>query len=201
VSRSKPLRRPPAPPRDDGPMTLEQWLAGGRARLMVSRKDLVVFSEAYLHQRVVPLIADCLKTYEKERRRNRWWRRAWRWLGTRVLGDPVVEPASAFLDAMNEEIEDAAAEVAEEQASEEEAPLPRSCAVCGSYQLEPVNQDGGLKCDRGHVIEEPPPAPGMVPVSYVPPSTLADAGYRTSGPHSRTEADLAAEAARVTRDG
>ncbi len=40
---------------------------------------------------------------------------------------------------------------------EENGEPVKTCIVCGSMQWQPVNERGGLQCDKGHVLENPPP--------------------------------------------
>jgi hypothetical protein len=180
------------------PMPMAQWLAGRNSELVVNRGELQSYVYEYHKAVLVPFIADCIKEADRERRRRVFYRRFFRWLRDMVFGPeqaPVVVEA-AHLSQAREEREDAAAD--QEEATAGEAQPPRTCVVCGSAALEPVNERGGLKCDRGHMIEEPPPDQGISPelgpeqlVRLYPKPETATAALALSDPNPARVMDAA----------
>lgn len=163
------------------PQRLDAWLAGRNAELVVNRGELLTFVDEHARAVLVPLIADCIKAYDAERQRRVWPRRFLRWVRDILLGPEKPATDETYLAQQQAEREDAA---------EDEAPVEmgsrRSCVTCGSVHLMAVNERGGLRCDRGHVIEEPPQVE-EVATSEGPP------GFRLVTPDRRSVVPYDAE--------
>lgn len=149
-------RRRKRHPRGESPQSipLEEWIGGQNGGLLVSRKQLWDVIESYTKQRLIPLIAQCITAYDNERRQRVWWRRLLRMVkGLFLRAEQRAERAESYLDQLEAERETEADEPVE---VEQQSPRPRSCVVCGSSTFRAVNDRGGLECEHGHVIEEPP---------------------------------------------
>lgn len=134
---------------DQKAVTFDEWLEGSNALRYATRQQVVSYSQFQLRNQIMPLMGETIKAYEAEMKRNRWYRRLGRW----VKGFFVSKSLQvADLPA------DARAELRDQlDAAEVEPEKPgQTCVTCGSAQLEPVDERGGLKCHKGHVIEEPP---------------------------------------------
>ena len=128
-------------------VTFDEWLEGNNKNKYATRDQVVSYSQFQLRNQIMPLMGETIKAYEAEMKRNRWYRRLWRWIkGLFVTKSLEVADLPA----------DARAELREQLDAAEPETKGRTCVVCGSAQLEPVNEKGGLQCEKGHVVEEPP---------------------------------------------
>ena len=134
-------------------VTFDEWLEGSNAQKFATRDQLVAYSQFQLREQIMPMVGEAIKAYDAEIRYQRWYRRFDRWLKGLFVRKQL-EVADLPADARAElRAELDAAEV--EPEPEERKPV-RTCPTCGSAQLEPVNASGGLQCQDGHVIEDPP---------------------------------------------
>lgn len=134
----------------------KDWIAGENALRFATREQVVAFANLQLREQIVPLIRNAIIRYDRQQRAKRWYLRLLRWLLK------PWRPTTA-----QEQVQDILAEAAEEESvvgtiggtgrPDDNGEVRKSCVTCGSFQLEPVNERGGLQCDRGHIIEEPPP--------------------------------------------
>ncbi len=134
-------------------VSFDEWLQGSNALKFATREQVVAYSQFQVREQIMPLIGECIKAYHHETQQKRWYRRLGRWLKglfvTKKL--EVAElPAEARAELRAE------LDAAEAKPEPEEQKPVRTCATCGSAQLEPVNEMGGLVCHNGHVIEDPP---------------------------------------------
>ena len=143
----------------DGPgrktdMTFDEFMEGSNQKKYVTREDLVMYSQFQLKEQIIPIVGNCIKAYDHEVREKRWYRVFWRWIKGLFVRKPT-EIADLPADARQELREQL--DAAEAKPEEEQTPV-RTCITCGSAQLEPVNEKGGLQCGQcGGLIEEPPP--------------------------------------------
>ncbi len=133
-------------------VSFDEWLEGDNAQKFSTRDQVVAFSNFFLKYRIMPLVGESIKAYDSEIRYRRWYRRLGRWVKA-LFVTKKVEVADLPADARAELREQL--DAAEAKPEEEQTPV-RTCATCGSAQLEPVNASGGLVCHNGHVIEDPP---------------------------------------------
>lgn len=143
----------------DGPgatqVTYDEFMEGDNKKRYVTREQLVMFSQFQFRQQTVPIIGQCIKAYDHEVRGKRWYRVFWRWVKGLVVRKST-EIADLPADARQELREQLDAAEAEGETPEPEQ--VRTCITCGSAQLEPVNEQGGLQCGKcGALIEDPPP--------------------------------------------
>lgn len=139
--------------------TFDEWMAGTNEEKFVKRRELLSFATFWVKTQIAPLIGSALVSFEegmeRKAKHNRWYRRLGRWL-------------KGFFVKRGLEVSDlppeARAELRAELDAAEEVPAPpeapdkvRTCVTCGSAELEPVSETGGLKCPKGHIVEEPPP--------------------------------------------
>jgi hypothetical protein len=127
-------------------------MEGDNKKRYVTREQLVMFSQFQVRQQIMPLIGECIKAYHYETQQKRWYRRLGRWVKG-LFVTKRLEVADLPADARAELR--AELDAAETEPEEEQAPV-QTCATCGSAQLEPVDETGGLRCHNGHVIEDPP---------------------------------------------
>ena len=143
------------------PQTFDEWMAGTNEEKFVKRRELLSFATFWVKTQIAPLIGSALVSFEAEMERkakhNRWYRRLGRW-----LKGFFVKPGLEVADLPPE----ARAELRAELDAAEEVPAPepaeapekvRTCVTCGSAELEPITEEGGLRCPKGHIVEEPPP--------------------------------------------
>ena len=172
-------------------VTFREWVGGENATKFATREQVVAFHNLQLREQIVPLIKNALARYDAEQRARSPSRRLYRWV-RRVLGRPMTH------DELVEEVFRAEQRRHQREAEPETAPAvastiampaeqgarPRSCVVCGSVQLEPLNENGGLVCPRGHVVEEPPPETAIATVKLVeddPPRVMDAAQIEDRG--------------------
>jgi hypothetical protein len=146
-------------------ISYEEWIGGRNAEKFATREQVVAFWNLALQEQVIPLIQLYLARYDRERRLHRraWraWNRAWN-----RLRQTVAHLAARLLRKPpgDESADDAAQgeEPASTAAAARELPSPRlptkTCVVCGTSQLEPIDVRGGLRCANGHIVEDPPVA-------------------------------------------
>ncbi len=136
-------------------MTFDQFMEGNNKTKYVTREQLVMYSQFQFREQVVPMIGNCIKAYDHEVREKRWYRAIGRWLRGLFVRKST-EIADLPADARQELREQL--DAAETEAESPEPEQVRTCITCGSTQLEPVNEKGGLQCGQcGGLIEEPPP--------------------------------------------
>ncbi len=133
-------------------VSFHEWLDGANATKFATREQVVSYSQFQLKNQIMPLVGEAIKAYDAEMRYRRWYRRFGRWIKA-LFVTKKLEVADLPAEA-RAELRDQL-DAAEKKPEEEQTPL-RTCAACGSAQLEPVNTSGGLKCHNGHVIEDPP---------------------------------------------
>lgn len=150
-------------------LSFHEWIDGEAGLKFATREQVVAFANMQLQEQVVPLLRNAIARYDAERRARSPGRRLLRWL-RRVLGRPMThdemveelvlaeqrgQPGPAVPDVAGTEPADAAV-VGGIGVPDDNGEPRRTCVTCGSVQLEPVNERGGLKCPNGHIIENPP---------------------------------------------
>ena len=141
-----------------------EWIGGGNADKFATREQVVAFSNFDYRTRIVPFVAGVAPRIRddvlRELHERRLLVRFWRWLtsfGHRPMTrEQALKILSEYPRPEDEEKAEQAAAVAEAETEPPEPPQHRSCVLCGSVQLEPINEHGRLRCDRGHIGEEPP---------------------------------------------
>ncbi len=154
-------------------VTFAEFMTGENATKFITREGVVAYSQFQLREQIMPLVSrgilKSIRAYDDHQRASKWYRRFWRWL-TQLgrsgpdLADPAVraglrEQLDELEKAMaaGDKFELGALEKEQEAPDEPEHPTGvRTCVVCGTPKLEPVNENGGVKCINGHILEDPP---------------------------------------------
>jgi hypothetical protein len=133
-----------------------------------TREQVVAFANMQLTEQIVPLIRQAIQRYDAEQRAARWYRRLGLWIA-RLFGWRMTPEQAADIiqnyprDPEHQPEPEVVGEIRASGHPQDNGEVRRSCVVCGSVQLEPVNEMGGLRCANGHILEDPPttaePAP------------------------------------------
>lgn len=140
-------------------ISYDEW--ANEKGMLTTREDLVAYSQFQLREQIMPLVAQAIRAYEHARKRRAWFRRLFYWVGEHVMRmPPAPTMAEDYLEQQRQEIADALAgnEGEAPPAPVEGEPRAKSfCVTCGSHKFGPVNNRGGVRCENGHVVVEPPP--------------------------------------------
>lgn len=126
--------------------------------------ETIAFHNLTMREQTLPLIRNevnaGLARFDRYLHERRLLVRFWRWLtsfGHRPMTrEQALEILAKYPRPEDEEKAEQPTATAEAEAEPAEPPQHRSCVVCGSVQFEPINERGGLRCDRGHIVEDPP---------------------------------------------
>lgn len=115
------------------------------------------------------MLETLINDFEKHQDRKVWYRRLVAWLKS-LGGTPkemtIADLPPAAREDLKRQLAAADGEEAEgtEEAIEVEDPraVRRTCVNCGSANLGPVNELGGVKCNKcGAVLDDPPEGPNI----------------------------------------
>lgn len=132
----------------------KDWIAGDNALKFATREQVVAFANLQLREQIVPLIRNAILRYDRQQRARRWYWRLLRWLLKPWRPKTAQEQVQEILAEAEQEA--VVGTIGGTGQPDDNGEVRKSCVTCGSFQLEPVNERGGLQCENGHVIEEPP---------------------------------------------